>query len=180
MKAYADAGGRVYFSHWHNYWVQSIAAWPVATWNNGLGSPSSPITGQVAQDFAQAAIHYDWLVATGASVTPGTLSISGGRQTAISIDTNLARRWIYLDTTSNSQPSVQLFTFTTPVTAAASAQHGRVLFTDMHDFVGDSSSTSKAFPPGGCVTPLASLTQQEAALAYATFDLQRCVGSTKE
>lgn len=178
MQAYADAGGRVYLSHWNNYWVQSITAWPVATWGN-LANLPDPVTAQVANDFPQAAIEYAWLTATGASTPAGTLSIHGGRQTALSIDTSLARRWIYMDNTANNQPSMQQFTFTTPVANSAGAQLGRVLFTDMHD-AADSSGTTKAFPSGGCTSSTGTLSAQEKALIYATFDLQRCVGSTKE
>ena len=46
MKAYADLGGRVFMSHWHNIWIegasttvsgtQTPAVWPtIATWSNG-------------------------------------------------------------------------------------------------------------------------------------------------
>ncbi|HSE13473.1 MAG TPA: hypothetical protein VLB69_12660, partial [Rudaea sp.] len=98
--------------------------------------------------------------------------------TAISIDANAARKWLYLDTTSNGAASVQYFSYTTPVGAPPSSQLGRVAFTDMHDYVGDTSGINVAFPSGGCTT--SSLTPQEKALVYATFDLQRCVGSTLE
>lgn len=178
MTDYANAGGRVYLAHWQNYWLQANASWAaVATWNN-LPNPTDPLAAQVASEFPQALIEYTWLVTTGASPVPGTLSIYGSRQTAISIDGNVARRWIYA--TANAQPSIQLFAFATPVGASPSSQLGRVAFTDIHDYVGDTSSSSVAFPSGGCGTPLASLTPQEKALVYATFDLQRCVGSTGE
>jgi hypothetical protein len=180
MKTYADAGGRVYLAHWQNYWLQANIGWPVATWNNNFASFSSPIVGQISNDFTQGAIQYTWLYHTGASATPGTLPINGGRQTAVGIDTTVARKWIYLDTTSNSAPSMQYFSFTTPIDAVPAAQKGRVLFTDIHDYIGDTSTTAGAFPSGGCTTTLTSLTPQEKALIYATFDLQRCVGSTRE
>jgi hypothetical protein len=54
------------------------------------------------------------------------------------------------------------------------------VFTDMHAYVGDTSGSSIAFPSGGCTTVLTSLSPQETALIYATFDLARCVGSTRE
>ena len=177
MQAYADEGGRVYFAHWHNYWLQHVASWSgVATWND-LATPPDPLAAQVATDFPQAFVEATWLMTTGASASFGTLSIHGPRQTAISIDGNVARRWIYA--TANSQPSMQVFTFTTPVGALPSNQIGRVLFTDMHDN-SDFSSTAKAFPSGVCTSPTGNLTPQEKALIYATFDLQRCVGSTRE
>jgi len=179
MKAYADAGGRIYLSHYQNYWVQSAAAWSVATWNNSLAMPTSPMIAQVANDFTQGAIEYAWLTATGASAPAGTLSIFSGRQTAITVNDSAARRWIYMDTTSNNQPSVQLFTFTTPSEMQSGVRTGRVLFTDIHDAF-DSSGTAKAFPSGGCGSAVTSLSPQEKALVYATFDLQRCVGSTNE
>jgi len=177
MQSYADAGGRVYFSHWHNYWVQQAAGWSSIASCGNLATVPDPLLAQVASDFPQALTEYNWLVTTGASAVAGTLSINAARQTAISIDGNVARRWIYA--TANSQPSMQVFTFATPVVAQPSAQLGRVLFTDMHD-ASDTSGTTKAFPSGGCVSSVTLMTPQEKALIYATFDLQRCVGSTRE
>lgn len=173
LVSYANSGGRAYLAHLQNYWLQQSAAWSaIAGWAN-LPFPTSPLTAQVANDFAQAAIEYDWLAYTGASAPAGTLAIVGPRQTAISIDTDVARRWIYA--TANSQPSMQLFTFVTPIGASADSQLGRVLFTDMHAYVGDQAN--QPFPSGCASTTLSA---QEKALAYASFDLQRCVGSTRE
>ncbi|HSE11580.1 MAG TPA: hypothetical protein VLB69_03005, partial [Rudaea sp.] len=76
MTNYANAGGRVYFAHWQNYWLQANVPWAaLATWDNGLASFVSPITAQVSSNFPQAAIEYAWLTLVGASTTPGTLSI---------------------------------------------------------------------------------------------------------
>jgi len=166
------AFGRVYLAHWHNYWVQHASGWSsIATWANPL-DPPNPLLAQVASDFPQAFVEYTWLVTTGASATAGTLSIVQPKQTAISIDSNVARRWIYA--TANNQPSVQVFSFATPVGTAAANQLGRVLFTDMHDGF---SPQGTAFPSDCAVS---SVSAQEKALIYATFDLQRCVGSTGE
>lgn len=183
MKAYADAGGRVYFAHWENYWILANAvSWQnVAAWNTNLNSPTpDPIIGQVSNTFPQAATMYTWLAGVGASAVAGTLSILQPKQTAVGLDTNVGRKWIYLDTTSNAMPSMQYFSFTTPVESSADAQQGRVLFTDMHAASGDSSATLKLFPSGGCQTQVTSTNPQEKALLYAAFDLQRCVGTTKE
>jgi hypothetical protein len=173
METYANAGGRVYLAHLHNYWLQQTANWAsIAGWAN-LPFPPDPLAAQVANDFPQVAIEYAWLVATGATPVAGSLSIHGARQTAISIDGSIARRWI--SATANSQPSIQLFTFTTPVGEASGSQEGRVLFTDMHAYVADQAN--QPFPTGCASTALSA---QEQALIYATFDLQRCVGTTME
>ena len=188
LKTFADAGGRVYLSHWHNIWIAGesgnpshAGAWPaIATWDFSGAFPTSPLIGQVDNSFPQGANFYAWLTTVGASAIAGTLSIAVARQTAITVDSNLARRWIYLGTTSLNEPSVQYFSFTTPTDEAASAQKGRVLFTDMRAAVGDTSPTNGSFPSTGCVTATTATTPQEKALIYATFDLQRCVGTTKE
>lgn len=188
LKTYADAGGRAYLAHWQNIWIvgydgpPSIAgAWPtVATWDVNTATPTGAFVGQINGGFAQGANLSSWLSLVGASASTGTLSIAQPKQTAITIDTSTARSWIYLDTTSNNKPSVQYFSFTTPIDMAAGAQKGRVLFTDMHGSSGDSSPTNGSFPSGGCTTAVSAMNPQEKALIYATFDLQRCVGSTNE
>jgi hypothetical protein len=180
MRTYADSGGRAYFSHLQNYWLSAGAApWnTIATWNPQLDLNS--VVAQVNSTFAQGSILSSWLSTVGATATPGTLSISGGKQTATALNETLARKWIYLDATANLLPTFQYFTFTTPAEAAPGAQKGRVLFTEMHSSPGDSSTTSVAFPSGGCTTPVANLTPQDHALLYGIFDLQRCVGSSRE
>jgi hypothetical protein len=183
MKDYADAGGRVYLAHWENYWLLANAAsWQsIATWNTSLFNPTpDPFTAQVNNAFAQAATLYSWLVNVGASAPPGSLTVYQPRQTAVAIDANVARKWIYLDTTSNDAPSMQYFSFTTPVESALDLQKGRLLFTDMHAASGDTSTTTGAFPSGGCLSSVTMLNAQSKALLYAAFDLQRCVGSTRE
>jgi hypothetical protein len=184
LKAYADAGGRVYLAHLQNIWIAGASdltrqgAWPaVATWNFNLSPFNTTIIGHINNTFPQGLDFYSWLVLVGASAPAGTLSILSGRQTAIAIDPNVARSWVYLTTTSNNFPSVQYFSFTTPVESGAELQQGRVLFTDMHPASGDQSPTNGVFP-NACTTSAAN--PQEKALLYAAFDLQRCVGSTKE
>jgi hypothetical protein len=184
MKAYVDAGGRVYLAHWENYWILANAlTWQsLATWNTSLNNPTDPVVATVSDSFAQGAILRSWLDQVGATSPPGTLSISGSRQTAVAVDAAVTRSWISAATTSNNAPAIQYFTFTAPVDSAAASQKGRLLFTDMHAAQGDSSTagTNGAFPSKGCVSALTSLAPQDKALVYATFDLQRCVGSTKE
>lgn len=176
MRSYADAGGRIYLSHWQNYWIQAGATpWnTLATWNpqNDLNS----IVAQVNSSFPQASTLETWLSAVGASAMPGTLSIIGAKQTATALNESTARKWIYQAMTTNGLPGFQYFTFTTPAEAAPTAQTGRVLFTEIHSSPGD--SPGGAFPSGECTS--STLTPQDYALLYGIFDLQRCVGSTRE
>ena len=100
-------------------------------------------------------------------------------ETAITVDESLARRWIS-QTTSVNGASVPYFSFTAPTDVAPGSQHGRVVFVDLHTTLADTSATGSSFPSSGCKTPVNSLTAQEKLLLYATFDLQRCVGTTRE
>jgi len=184
LKAYADVGGRTYLAHLQNIWIAGASdqtrqgAWPaVATWNFNLSPFGTTIIGNIDNTFPQGFYFSSWLFQVGASGSPGTLSITSGRQTAIAIDSNIAHRWIFLPMTSNNFPSIQYFSFTTPIESAAELQQGRVLFTDMHPASNDMSPTNGTFPTA-CTTT--TINAQEKALMYAAFDLQRCVGSTKE
>lgn len=181
MKSYADAGGRVYAGHWHNYWVQAgPSPWPtLATWNfqNNLDT----LTADVDQSFAQGEVMAHWLLTVGASTTLGSITLQQAKHTLTAVDPIAAKRWIYQDQTANGTPSVQAFSFTTPAEAAPAQQCGRVVFSDIHVTQADSSSAgSPGFPSGGCHSPLDQLAPQDKALLYAIFDLGRCVGSTRE
>ena len=179
LKSYADAGGRVFLAHWQNYWIEAGAApWnALASWSNNSDSSVTSMTADINPGFAQGAILSAWLNGVGASATSGTLNISPVRHTALSVDESMARKWIYLDAIpATVTPTVQYFSFTTPAESLPQTQQGRLLFTDMHSSPSDISNTSTAFPDG-CTQTLAP---QDKALLYATFDLQRCVDSTRQ
>lgn len=187
MKVYADAGGRVYLSHWQNLWIAGqinggvIGAWPtVASWNFNASTLSSSPTATINATFAQGQTLEDWLLATGASAIAGSLVVNQPRQTSTAVDGSAARAWMTLSTFENGA-SIPYFSFTTPTTAAPDAQQGRVLFVDLHaNGGGDTSASGSSFPSGGCHSAVTLFTAQDKALLYATFDLQRCVGSTRE
>lgn len=180
LKAYADLGGRVYLSHWHNYWIQAgPAPWnSLATWSflSNLGN----ITADVNLGFTRGAEFSAWLTAAGATATPATLTLTDTRHTVTAINETLARKWVYKNTTANLQPSVQYFSFTTPVEAEPAQQCGRAIFADLHANTGDSSAPTLQFPSGGCTSPLNALTPTAKAVLYALFDLGRCVGNDRD
>lgn len=87
------------------------------------------------------------------------------------------RAWIGKAVTANGQPSVQYFSYATPIIGPPAQQCGRVAFADMHANSGDTSAVGLGFPSGGCTTSVAQLNPTEKALLYALFDVQRCLGS---
>ncbi len=179
VKAHADAGGRVYLSHFQNYWLQAETTWStVATWNNNLSGLNN-VSAQVNGAFDQGAIFQAWLSNVGASPTSGQIALIQTKQTLIALDETLANKWIYLATTANGSPSVQYLTFTTPLESALASRSGRVLFTDMHASQ-DASSTNLAFPSEGCTSSSTALLPGDQALLFALFDLQRCVDTSSQ
>ena len=186
MKAYADAGGRVFASHWHNIWIsghfqgsgngQSPAVWDtVGTWDNG-------------QNFSQAIIDVieevmnpkgtafaTWMLNVMGSTVRGELPVVEARTTSVTLDTTKAEQWVY--TKGQSSPNVpagrsQMFQFTTPLETASDQRCGKVVFTDMH--VSGSPQNLNPYP-GHCVGGN-DLTPQEKALAFMFFDIASCVG----
>lgn len=180
MKAYADLGGRVYAGHWHNYWIQAgPTPWnTLATWNflANLGStvatvlPSPPRSGVLA----------DWLFDVGATGTLGTMPLQDTRHTVTAVNESLVAKWIHEPTTSNGFPSVQYFSFTTPVEQPLANRCGRVVFSDTHLNSGDTSSSALAFPSGGCTSAVGTMGATEKLLAFMVFDLGTCTGTSFE
>jgi hypothetical protein len=170
LVAYADKGGRVFASHWHNIWLRGgPAPWSqVATFNAIGANLPDPFVGEVDTSFPKGNALADWLVTVGASPTRGLLSIREGRRTVNAIDPMFSTAWIR--SPAGQTPGTQYFTFNTPAGQAADKQCGRVVFTDIHVSAGD--TPGPAFPMG-CTTK--ELTPQEKALEFILFDLSSCV-----
>lgn len=180
MKQYADLGGRVFASHWHNIWVSG-------KFQGGAGAPTPQVWSTIAQwrddgDFngpdridetghLKGSSFASWMMNVGASTTRGEFPVAEGRLTTTSIDQTKAERWVYRRD-GNMNP--QMFQFTTPNEDPPLARCGKVVFTDMHV-----SGTRRAGNyPDSCVggpTNL-ELTPQEKALAFMFFDIASCVG----
>ncbi len=176
LQAYADAGGRVFASHWHNYWIEFGAApWPDVARFNHQSDPQSPFTATIDTGFTKGMAFSTWLTNVGASTVPGQLVIQGAKRTLASVNAP-TQRWIY----SANPTSVQYMSFNTPVLSAGSAQKqcGKVVFSDLHVSAGsgaatdDKSNPTLAFPTG-CKT--VDLSPQEKALEFMLFDLSTCV-----
>ena len=191
MKAYGDAGGRIFASHLHFNWLwKGPAPWPMtATYTGGsqeaMDPPKPFVTADIDTTFPKGVALADWLVAVGATPTRGKIDIY---DTAHSVAQTTAptQRWIYLPSNPNwvSQgTSTQYMTFNTPVEAAADAQCGRVVHTDVHVKAAPAApgETKDKSDPGANGTPFptgctaVTLSAQEKALEFLFFDLSACV-----
>ena len=170
LQQYADAGGRVFASHWHNYWFeQGPAPWPMIANFSHQDDLAIPFTATIDTTFQRGADLAQWLMNVGGSTAYGQLEIRGAQHT---IDTvRVGRQWIY----STTPRSVQYLDATTPFGGAAC---GRVVLSDIHVSAGggssteDDSSPSLAYPDG-CRTM--DLSPQEKTLEFMIFDLSSCV-----
>ncbi len=177
LVAYADLGGRIFLSHYHNVWIggeynvptHAPTAWKdIATWGDGFDEPTVDTIDQVANP--KGAAFAMWMSAVGGSSVAGQIPIESGtgRQTANTIDGMRAERWVYYDNGTVQYP--QNFQFTTPNMAPQDSRCGKVVFSDMH-VAGDSFS-SGMFPSGCSTSPMSP---QEKALAFMFFDIASCV-----
>ena len=183
IKAYADAGGRLFLDHLHFYWLRNgVAPWPTTANYVGTG-PDLPTPMQVDVDtsFPKGSALADWLVNVGASSTRGQITILGGQYSVQSALPPMTQQWIYTDKNPASGSmghGVEYMTMNTPVEQAATPanQCGRAVYTDLHVSAASPDSSQSTTPfPGGCVS--SDLTAQEKALIFMLFDLSSCVMS---
>ncbi len=182
MKAYADFGGRVFLSHWHNVWIeggeleggsQKPAVWTdIAGWNNA----GTTFTGNDTIDEMhnpKGNSFATWMENVMGSPMRDQIPIGtdSGKNTCESVDDSKAERWVYW--VDGGQEFPQNFQFTTPNEAPLEGRCGKVVFSDMH-VSGDSKSNPGAPGfPADCSND--SLTPQEKALAFMLFDLASCI-----
>ena len=178
VKDFADAGGRVFGSHWHNAWVfNGPAPWPtVAKHASGAHGFTSDITVPIVTSFPKGMAFAEWMVNVGGSTNFGQMVIHGAEHSVDSTSEG-AQSWIAGTDAQNGKPMVQYFSFNTPIEAEPAQQCGRVVMSDLHvsasAAAGMPSDSGKQPFPSGCVTT--DLTPQEKALEFMLFDLSSCV-----
>jgi len=190
MYDYANAGGRLFASHWHRFWFNTAARTgpnpqpagpnpspfePFGTWadRNAPGDqvPGQLVTGKVDDSFPKGKAMKDWLVNVGASTTPGDIEIKESKANIDSVTKPQATQWITMTNpyAGNAQ-AVEYLSFNAPIPAPDDQKCGRVVYSDLHVSSGD----VRGLPwPTGCQQP--DLSPQEKALEFMLFDLSSCI-----
>ncbi|AUX40614.1 hypothetical protein SOCE26_020150 [Sorangium cellulosum] len=182
MFDYASAGGRVFASHWHNYWLRrGPGRFPeTADWKEEA-DPDSGLPVLVDATFPKGQALWDWLLHVGASTTPGQIEIDDPQHCVNSVNEAIATRWLYNERNDayGALPGVKYFTFNTPIGLPEGEQCGRFVYTDIH--VATEDVAGAPFPTG-CANDgeLRALSPQEKALLFMLFDLSACVGPDDE
>jgi hypothetical protein len=181
MKHYADLGGRLFLSHYHNVWLDGAAAaganplrapavWPdIAVCDPVGGIPDGNLAVIDQQANPKGPAFASWIKAVGAAGVGGTVPLTEGKRSCEAIDPQKAERWLYIQDSNE----LQTFQFTTPNEATLDERCGKVVFSDMHVASGSTSLSGTPFPMGCSAQPM---TPQEKALAFMLFDISSCVG----
>jgi hypothetical protein len=180
---YADAGGRVFASHFHYSWFNSgpYASENLATWtpeSNDIGDINGTIVTTLGNGmpFPKGMALEQWLGTVGA-LRNGTLPIEEARHNAdVSAANTPSQPWIVADQSSEAPGATQYFSFDTPTVPNTNVDDipycGRVVYSDLH--VGAASGDDPEQPvPTGCSD--GELSPQEAALEFMLFDLSACL-----
>jgi hypothetical protein len=172
MKTYADRGGRLFLSHYHNVWIEGAGGKQPQVWPDIAVCDRDTVPGGtlavIDQQQPKGPAFAQWMKAVGGA-SGGALIINDARQTCSAIDATKADRWLYIQVSNE----LQTFQFTTPNEAPKEERCGRVVFSDMHVSGGSLSSPGTPFPQG---CNMGQLTKQEKALAFMLFEISSCLG----
>jgi len=192
LKAYADFGGRVFATHWHNIWLEGSQeqhdegytqapdqSWlSIGQWTNRDPAELEPNSwAKIDEDDNPKGTSFaDWMLANGGSTVRDRIDLqnevggeaSTGRTSLQTTDPDKTERWVYLP---DQGGGTQNFQFTTPIDKPDEERCGKFVFSDMHV----SGTSGAGVYPDSCGTSTA-MTPQEKALAFMFFDIASCVG----
>ncbi|MCA9584655.1 MAG: hypothetical protein KC657_04790 [Myxococcales bacterium] len=180
VTAYADKGGRVFATHFEYVYLYNHAPWDTTTaWDvpNARSSGNGNWTGEVNTGSVKRLLFSQWLGSPGVTALSGTnpprITITEARNNADRPVSAGAEEWITRYNDPDANDAVLHYTFNTPWGAPPANQCGRVLFSDFHVTLGNTSGTTF---PNECDN--GGLTNQEKVLAFFLFDLTSCIQST--
>jgi hypothetical protein len=186
---YANAGGRVFASHFHYAWFNTgpfatTISPPLATWTPGaqpLGGISANVVMTLPSGlpFPEGVAMNTWLGNVGA-LTGGELPVVDGFHNADVGATNTSSQAWISAADSSAPGATQYFSFGLPASRSPEGQCGRAVYSELHDGLGPGVGSNPDYPgatdggivPSGCSTH--ALTPQEKALEFMLFDLSSC------
>ncbi len=191
---YANKGGRIFLTDWSYAWLRDGVR---GTFENTVVWKSSgprlwqaaDFVGHVDQAFPKGMSFWQWLTLVGAADTvSGQLPIHDALPGGSIVEDVVppTQAWIYTDSsTAGAAPSIQNFTFNTPVGVADGQQCGRVVFSQFHvasDSIEQSLFSTAPLAPGRLSAPTfpaqcngGAMTPQEKALEFMLFDASSCI-----
>lgn len=146
LQAYADAGGRVFTTHYSYSWLATpnpkgtasnlTDFYGTADWSRlDVNDYNKPTLSLIDTSFPKGAAFAQWLQNIGATTTLGQMNINDPRHDARSAY-GASQRWMYSwhsgYAKTNPPDMLLAMTFNTPVKAAAAMQCGRVVYSDFH------------------------------------------------
>jgi hypothetical protein len=153
MKAYVDAGGKVFAEHYHWGWLRTNTTdnytspfGDVATWytkaqsTNNISTTSRTAT--IDRSFPRGEALAQWLYNVIPNSTLGQMTIPGAVRATIINEIDPAQQWLH--ETYGGAHYVHFLSFNTPISAAPANQCGRFTFTGMH--VSDRIDPNDAYP----------------------------------
>jgi hypothetical protein len=168
---YANAGGRIFATHFSYIWMNNTAPFSsTAAWHVTQASPVNQ-PGFIDTSFPKGAALAQWLqlVSTAAvKPPPGQIDLVFIRHDHDG-PVPPSQSWM---TIKNPAANVH-YTFNTPVGAPAANQCGRVLFDDFHVENTSFATGNGSVFPAECLA--GTMTDQEKLLEYMIFDLASCV-----
>jgi hypothetical protein len=174
LAAFANGGGRVYASHYAYSWMDTTTTFStVAKWLDASNGQYTSELAAVDPSFSGGTTLSQWLQETGASTTPGQITLSTVRQTQSGVVAP-TQSWLKVIDASGSIDNVTMqFVWDAPVATASTTpanQCGRVLFNEYHVEQPTGTITGKVFP-AECPAAGTALSPQEKLLEYSLFEL---------
>jgi hypothetical protein len=179
MEAYANAGGRIFASHFAYVWLygspSAISFTTSANFTPGASSPANQ-DARIDTSFPKGQTFADWVQLVNAQAGTSTPAIPRIRITTVRNDLSAinnppGQRWVYgLAGGGTVENTPFQYTFNTPTAATPANQCGRVLFSDFH--VINASAGAATWPAYCAVTPMSP---QEKVFEYLIFDLSSCI-----